>query len=54
MSERQRRNMELPALVQQIHESSFDGTYGALRIHIVLRLKSGALGGTQADGAADA
>lgn len=39
MSERERRDVELTALVQQIHESSFEGTYGAPRIHMELRLE---------------
>jgi len=41
MSERNRRDVELTALVHQIHESSFDGTYGAPRIHMELRLEHG-------------
>jgi putative transposase len=41
MSERDRRDVELTALVHQIHESSFDGTYGAPRIHMELRLQYG-------------
>lgn len=41
MSERDRKDVELTALVQQIHESSFDGTYGAPRIHMELRLEHG-------------
>ncbi|MGH7122616.1 MAG: IS3 family transposase, partial [Acetobacteraceae bacterium] len=39
MSKRARRDVELTALVQQIHESSFEGTYGAPRIHMELRLE---------------
>ena len=37
MSEHDRRDVELAALIHQIHERSFDGTYGAPRIHIELR-----------------
>lgn len=41
MAARDRRDVELTALVCQIHESSFDGTYGAPRIHMELRLGYG-------------
>lgn len=37
MSARARRDVELMALIHQIHERSYDGTYGAPRIHIELR-----------------
>ena len=32
-----RRDIELTALIHQIHECSYDGTYGAPRIHKELR-----------------
>ena len=38
MSARARRDVELTALIHQIHERSYDGTYGAPRIHRELRL----------------
>ena len=37
MSARARRDVELTALIHQIHAHSYDGTYGAPRIHIELR-----------------
>jgi putative transposase len=37
MSARARRDVELLALIHQIHERSWDGTYGAPRIHRELR-----------------
>ena len=37
MSARARRDVELLALIHQIHERSYDGTYGAPRIHMELR-----------------
>jgi putative transposase len=37
MSPRARRDVELTALIHQIHASSYDGTYGAPRIHRELR-----------------
>lgn len=37
MSARARRDVELLALIHQIHEHSYDGTYGAPRIHMELR-----------------
>jgi len=37
MSDRARRDAELMALIHQIHERSYQGTYGAPRIHIELR-----------------
>jgi len=37
MSLRARRDVELMALIRHIHEHSYDGTYGAPRIHIELR-----------------
>lgn len=37
MSVRARRDVELLALIHQIHASSYDGTYGAPRIHRELR-----------------
>jgi transposase InsO family protein len=37
MSARARRDVELLALIHQIHERSYDGTYGAPRIHVELR-----------------
>ena len=37
VSARTRRDLELTGLIQQIHERSYDGTYGAPRIHIELR-----------------
>jgi putative transposase len=37
MSVRARRDVELMALIHQIHECSYDGTYGAPRIHMELR-----------------
>ena len=37
MSFRARRDVELMALIHQIHERSYDGTYGAPRIHRELR-----------------
>jgi putative transposase len=37
MSVRARRDAELMALIHQIHERSYQGTYGAPRIHIELR-----------------
>jgi putative transposase len=36
-----RRDLELTGLIQQIHERSYDGTYGAPRIHIELRESHG-------------
>jgi putative transposase len=41
MSVRARRDVELLALIHQIHERSWDGTYGAPRIHRELRLTYG-------------
>jgi len=41
MSARARRDVELTALIHQIHERSYDGTYGAPRIHRELRLTYG-------------
>jgi len=37
ISARARRDVELLALIHQIHARSYDGTYGAPRIHIELR-----------------
>jgi putative transposase len=37
MSGRARRDVELLALIHQIHERSYDGTYGTPRIHMELR-----------------
>lgn len=37
MSPRARRDVELTALIHQIHASSYEGTYGAPRIHRELR-----------------
>ena len=37
MSARARRDVELTALIHQIHKRSYDGTYGAPRIHRELR-----------------
>jgi putative transposase len=37
LSSRARRDVELLALIHQIHERSYDGTYGAPRIHMELR-----------------
>jgi putative transposase len=37
LSVRARRDVELLALIHQIHERSYDGTYGAPRIHMELR-----------------
>lgn len=37
VSPRARRDIELSSLIHQIHERSYDGTYGAPRIHIELR-----------------
>ena len=37
MSARARRDVQLEALIHQIHERSYDGTYGAPRIHMELR-----------------
>jgi putative transposase len=37
MSARARRDVELTALIHQIHERSYNGTYGATRIHRELR-----------------
>jgi putative transposase len=37
MSARARRDVELLALIHQIHKRSYDGTYGAPRIHMELR-----------------
>lgn len=37
LSARTRRDVELLALIHQIHERSYDGTYGAPRIHRELR-----------------
>jgi transposase InsO family protein len=37
LSTRARRDVELTALIHQIHERSYDGTYGAPRIHVELR-----------------
>lgn len=37
ISARARRDVELLALIHQIHERSYDGTYGAPRIHMELR-----------------
>ena len=37
MSPHDRRDVELTALIHQIHASSYDGTYGAPRIHRELR-----------------
>lgn len=37
MSARARRDVELTALIHQIHSRSYDGTYGAPRIHMELR-----------------
>jgi putative transposase len=37
MSARARRDVELTALIRQIHAQSYNGTYGAPRIHIELR-----------------
>ena len=37
MSARVRRDVELTALIHQIHANSYGGTYGAPRIHIELR-----------------
>jgi putative transposase len=37
LSARGRRDVELTALIHQIHERSYDGTYGAPRIHMELR-----------------
>lgn len=39
MSARARRDVELTALIHHIHAHSYDGTYGAPRIHIELREK---------------
>jgi transposase InsO family protein len=41
MSARARRDAELMALIHQIHERSYQGTYGAPRIHRELRLTYG-------------
>jgi transposase InsO family protein len=41
VSSRTRRDLELTALIQQIHERSYEGTYGAPRIHIELRESHG-------------
>ena len=37
MSRHERSDVELTALIHQIHERSYDGTYGAPRIHMELR-----------------
>ena len=37
ISARERRDIELTALIRQIHAQSYNGTYGAPRIHIELR-----------------
>ncbi len=37
ISARERRDVELTALIRQIHAQSYNGTYGAPRIHIELR-----------------
>ena len=37
ISDRSRRDVELLALIHQIHERSYHGTYGAPRIHMELR-----------------
>jgi hypothetical protein len=37
LSKRARRDVELTALIHQIHERSYHGTYGAPRIHMELR-----------------
>jgi putative transposase len=37
LSRRTRRDIELTALIHQIHERSYHGTYGAPRIHMELR-----------------
>jgi putative transposase len=37
ISARERRDVELTALIRQIHAHSYNGTYGAPRIHMELR-----------------
>ena len=37
LSDRTRKDVELSALIRQIHACAYDGTYGAPRIHIELR-----------------
>jgi putative transposase len=41
LSARARRDIELTALIHQIHERSYEGTYGAPRIHMELRERYG-------------
>ena len=54
LSDRARKDVELTALIHHIHEHSYDGTYGAPRIHRELRDTYGVACRTQACGTSDA